>query len=556
MGSRSGDPTCVVCEARALSLTQLELRRTLASGRTSQQAALCPCERTRGRAMGAPTMRRPARWQPAWRGLATLITQSVLVLSAGCGGGAATAEVAPPPTNRPSEPPAVDGGAAAASDLPDSGTASPTSTPESALHVAFETTAPWLDVHVVGSAAILVEARKSPRQAIAPPYLLTDDGVRSAPELFAGLPIPSRDAPGRAKGMRIGEIHGSWPDLERLVGFEFSSLGPMIPYRWAQDRWQPRPRPRPAWYNDKRIDRFESHWRDDCWLYERYDPATGRGRFELSGCGAAPTPRRAIAPPGCRCIPTELPAPVDPDPPSQHHVCGPFRGAPLPTGELIGWGISCRTGKLAVERWPAGAAQSVVEELPNSGVFDYVQHEATSAQEIYLYGSIRSSRLLPLHVKPPPAPPRRAYVARFDGKKWTDLSPQSLESPTLLHRLANGETWLGAMGAPRRLTDAGWESYPRAPTSETFVGIAPGPAGEIWAGFRAPNIWRLDRTKRSWQELALPTFRADDREHRFARRRIYWRGAGKPLVHAAGPGRQAILTLEQPAAVVRSRPDG
>lgn len=246
-------------------------------------------------------------------------------------------------------------------------------------------------------------------------------------------------------------IAGRWPDnawaaVDRARDRNGDDVDSLV-YRWTNDRWVEEQKYR----KPSRCPTGLTPWTDDRMLLTRrimgrgFIP-TGPADIEvLGGKPGAPAPRRS--------------PPLDPCS-SGFNVDTAISA--LPSGEIFLLGRRCdprtlagpddlSTGLCAVERWPQGQRQPVVDVLPGPSVSEGDTEGwrliVRSAAEAYVFGDVK-----PLKGE------EQAVVWRFDGAAWnSEVLPPSLKVLVGVGVDREGTLWAAPAGAVwRRRAGQGW----------------------------------------------------------------------------------------------------
>ncbi len=149
---------------------------------------------------------------------------------------------------------------------------------------------------------------------------------------------------------------------------------------------------------------------------------------------------------GSDAIPEHGPAARDPDAWCRTPL-DPQDAVAYPGG-LAAVGAPCSAvSRLLVERWSADAAAGVLDVLLPLAKGDAVTAASiagASRDELYVGATVRSDR----HPRP--------YLARFDGKAWTEVGTPVPGGIVSIARGADGALWIVEEGVPSRL----WTSRP------------------------------------------------------------------------------------------------
>ncbi|MDI1435499.1 hypothetical protein [Polyangium sorediatum] len=216
----------------------------------------------------------------------------------------------------------------------------------------------------------------------------------------------------------------------------------------------------------------------------------------------------------------------------------------LPSGDLIGFGKVCRegdkpsffgqsgAGPLAVERWPKGARTSVIDVLPGSEAVTSLP----PGSRLYVLG--------PNDVIAVAQPADHgAYVAHWNGKAWSDVSPGKKENVNDAFRTKDGALWLVRERGLDRYTSGKWSSLTLPGDDRSLEWAKLGPNGTIWAG-RSEQLLTFE--KDSFHVIPLPEL---DPAEEGTPIDIVFRG-DETLVAARAGGQVTVLSTKKPTKVL------
>jgi len=308
----------------------------------------------------------------------------------------------------------------------------------SPFHVVLESRSSPPTVSTLEGAAIVVEFAERDG-GVSRAHVITEAGMTEQPFLLDGLREqaksfgfpPNAAVPGR--GGTLG-FSGRYP--EAIVrGFSTGADAPgaccSVTERWTKDQFVTvvEHASFPAWDScDVRFYPFHVRWPNGIELWERLD-CTDAGRHSTlfrdpDGKQRALRQRQHAKECG-----------------GQPRLAGAMSGVALPDGELLLAGLDCRTRRVTSEHFAGGATRSTLIELPGSPGEIYTGHVASSDPILWVQTGNGEVLLgFPAFVGQAPV---RPYLARFDGKSWTDLSPPAATGlPIDFGRLADHGLWL------------------------------------------------------------------------------------------------------------------
>lgn len=339
-----------------------------------------------------------------------------------------------------------------------------------------------LALYDVGSFALAVQGNFFPL-----PIRVDEEGARVDKSLFAGL------RGGEDGAFFLLSVRGDLPKSGSLtLNIPGDRGGTDVTYAWRGARWERVPeKPMPQEVNSAYYmgAMYATVPFGGGTLYEIMNPNAEDGSpiFVLDGAGGKPAPQLT---PGKDC---------------KTQVLGHASLVTLPSGELLGLGRACQPGMaysaymmgglggpLAVERWPKGARKAMVEVLPNSaGLKDLMPPYA-----LHVVGPAEVFALVNVAEKNP-------YLARWDGKTWTDVSPAEMREPVAaLWRTRDGATWLAGETKLGRLEGAKWTSFTPPGDTGRFEWVERAPDDTFWLRRKA-ELWHLDAAEK-WESVPLP----------------------------------------------------
>jgi hypothetical protein len=281
---------------------------------------------------------------------------------------------------------------------------------------------------------------------MAPGYTLTAEGLKDAPQLFAGLARDTSGLHATVTGERLAgavSLEGEWPGRAELglTTFLDSGCEGCLPtkYTWNGKQW----RLKPITAKPLRISNAEGPitYPNGVTLWEKYVEGssagkTGQSTFYLDRHGKKRALRQRMrATQGCG---------------GGTRLEGPFRGVPLSDGGLIGIGRDCQTGTISAEMWEGGATTSRIVELPGAPQGTLASHGYVTSGDT-LRWRVRSPQdiVVGFGLSTSEVPSNVAYVAAFNGKNWKLLSPNQ---PDLgfwdVLRQPDGGLWLQLDSGP------------------------------------------------------------------------------------------------------------
>lgn len=207
--------------------------------------------------------------------------------------------------------------------------------------------------------------------------------------------------------------------------------------------------------------------------------------------------------------------------PCVHQMNSHITLASTKAGDLFGLGQMCvdgesggiplwpTSGELAVERWPAGSRDSVVEKLPNGMIRAKSEHAndygmlLLSASSVYVYANVSPDGS---------EKDARPYVAHFDGKQWAEVplpEPGGFIS-SLFVRDADQKLWVNLNNRMYRRPlveiegkESGWERMsPDVPEPLGFFKF--GPDNTYWVRL-GNDLYRRPGGTGNWEAMPLPT---------------------------------------------------
>lgn len=364
---------------------------------------------------------------------------------------------------------------------------------------------------------------------LSTPIRIDENGARVDGSLYAGL-----KGVGEPNAFYVMWITGDWPKHGKLgLNLPGERGGEDVFYSWRGSAWARDPdKPMPpavssAYYMGGIYS--SAPWGDRT-LYEINDPSLDVAKpiFVLGPGGSSPpAPEIAKGTGSCK---TKLLGHAD------------LRA--LASGELIGFGKVCRegdepsfygqsgAGPLAVERWPKGSRTSVIEELPGSDIVTSLR----PGSRFYVLGP---NDVLAVAQ----AADAGTYVAHWNGKAWSDLSPGGIESVNNAFRTKDGALWLVREKVIDRYTSGKWTTFTPGGMGWSIEWTKLGPDDKIWAG-RSEELLTLE--KDGFRVIPLPEL---DPKEEGTPIDIVFRG-DETLVAARAGGQVTVLSTKKPAKVL------
>lgn len=386
--------------------------------------------------------------------------------------------------------------------------------------VALETDTSDLDLHAVGSVAIVVTGVYDTERA----HLLDASGLREDPRLRAGI----EGLPDHPLAFSLGPMRGSWPDLQVSVNLPGERGGDWVEYAWAGDRWRklpPAQQDQPNWSREYSGAYYQggllafgpdglyekAHWDDADEMMPLLGWVDGRKK---------------------------KPLPVLAKPDAAHaKVCKArmrrhFDIEATPDGGLVAVGITCGDREMAIERWAPGWRTSTVTVLPG-GTNPHGHEGYLSGLEpkVFVHGEdvlVVGSREEP---KEGSADPRlRPYVARIRRGAVEVLTPTAAGAPLLGAQVSTDGTvafferqWFHGRGP----SDAKW-SVSELPAP--IEGLSRAPDGAWWVILKDGRVARRGAGDASFEVRVFPT-RKDGRH--YSARTMQWLASGETLIEAS-----------------------
>jgi hypothetical protein len=197
-------------------------------------------------------------------------------------------------------------------------------------------------------------------------------------------------------------------------------------------------------------------------------------------------------------------------------VMGRFPGVPLSDGGLLYVGPDCETGIAKAEFWQTGAVRSRLMELPDHPLGPYLPHVLADEQVTYL---VRSPKDVVVGFKSTDTDhsPLGTYIAAFDGKGWTNLSPPVEGELLELHGAADGTLWLIVSSGTdnqvwRRLPKQDWQDV-TPPVLAEHTNSPPeltlDEAGAPWMEMSSARVM-LHWEGAAWRVYTLPSLSTPD----------------------------------------------
>lgn len=365
-----------------------------------------------------------------------------------------------------------------------------------------------------------------------------EDGARPDPRLYAGL-----DGVGSDNAMYIYGVHGDWPRSGSLsLNLPGERGGTDVDYAWNGAKWVKTPN-QPL--GDMSRDVVAAYYQGGLlgtarWggknLYYVITPGEGDVMYQkfVPALGSGSPPSIARSPvKGC---PTRLVG-----------YSGFFN---TPGGDLVGIGKLCTApadytyydekgpGALAIERWTRGSGASTVTELPGTAGRDPLISRSAGLLEIapgdaYAYATFIGAKTF------------TPYVAHWDGKAWTDVSPRSGQPITALWADRDHAVWIETKKELFRSRGGAFERM-MPDGVEGEIGLrATAPDGSLWVAF-GRTLARLPPGG-AWEKISLPRV---DGEAYFAAA-VAWMGQEAVVVAYSDSERQnALFSTRKPGKVL------
>jgi hypothetical protein len=300
------------------------------------------------------------------------------------------------------------------------------------------------------------------RNMPAAAFLVTEEGAKALPDLFAGLrsPVPAWGP----LDFSVNGAEGSLRDLR--LDIDAPSSGEVREVRGKPNHWKVTKPVQPVWIAPEVV-ATPVETKKGARIFERavdYQAPASKGfRFEFLGPSRGET----------------LPVPAPGKNGCKYRLLGhPFLAA-LPDGSLLGVGTECTSGEdyistgklqgvawpyqvllprigsghLAVERWKDG--KSTVTLLPGAekvAAYAGVEISVQAADDVDVVSQLEAE-----------GSEGRLYVAHFDGKGFTDITPPDPPEWATPYRSRKGTLFLFTGGGSFRRTQGGWERIRMAP---------------------------------------------------------------------------------------------
>ena len=153
----------------------------------------------------------------------------------------------------------------------------------------------------------------------------------------------------------------------------------------------------------------------------------------------------------------------------------------LPDQSLLNVGVHCRDEYLSVEHWAAGKTKATVTRLPGAGAYFKPPHPLDGANELAIRVRVLSADDMYVATDIVAGDGARRYVAHFDGRAWSDVSPAADANTDV----AKGETLRFDAAKDGRLVlsldDQLWIRESGAPSSNQWRADAPATGSIGWA---------------------------------------------------------------------------
>jgi hypothetical protein len=352
------------------------------------------------------------------------------------------------------------------------------------------------------------------------PMWIDARGARWEPHLFDGLETSFRErwraflkhVPGALDADAAADVEapffvrnmsGDWPRTATLsIEWVWNRTGVGADYTWNGASWLPVRQ----WASGgcECCGNYEAVWRGQKVSYETCSRA-----FEGKG------PQPIITPAGAEC--------------GDHRIPRFYALKALPNGDLLALGRLCaradKAGARAVERWRAGSARSVIEELPNGGAGDEYDTRGlyvAGANDVYVFGA--------------------AYAAHHDGKAWTDVTSSFSAEVVEMWTAKDGALWAQLKNGFARRSGAAWETASPPGSHGEVAWHAVAPDGGLWASL-ADGLWHR-ATSGAWEAAPLPRGVG-------GAERVSFTGTGAMVVLASDEnGRRTLLLDVKPETVI------
>lgn len=211
----------------------------------------------------------------------------------------------------------------------------------------------------------------------------------------------------------------------------------------------------------------------------------------------------------------------------------------LCTGEKdSGWQVQYGTGDLVIERWPKGSTTSVIEVFPGTGSKGNLGAGNVATIEVS-----DTDRYVRASFYPPDQAPN-PYLAHYDGKGWTEVTPPVRQSFHEVWVEKDGSLWAQMDSDLYRLKNGSWEKLTPGGAQGEFHWIRKAPDGTSWA-LVGDDLWHLG-AQETWEKSILP--KGSDGK-RLVADRLLWHD-GEMLIVARGATESALLGTVQPEKVL------
>jgi hypothetical protein len=444
------------------------------------------------------------------------------------------------PTVPPASPPAGTASATPSAAPPPDGSATPASAPPAA-----EAPSPFFPVAVRGAElryfALAHGGALFDGDRLSRPLLIDEKGARREPKLFEGL---EHKGEGPENAFVVYGLSGDWPRAGTLsINLPGDRGGTDLDFHWNGSTWlQAKSEPlgdmptevANVYFQGGVLGRARWEGRSIFYLLDTTpDGELTYQRFVLGkGGGKAPVIAR-----GSGACPTRL--------------VGYAAFQNLSTGDLLGIGKLCTAaadytyypqtgpGALAVEWWPKGQRKPGVNELPGSAGKGSVVHGNLGLIEVSPADLFVQATFLGEGDAVVP------YVAHWDGKAWSDVSPPA--------KSAISEMWLDRDKVPWILTTRelfrrrgdGWERLAPEGATGPLELRTTAPDGTLWAR-SGEDLWHLTAA-RTWEKVSLPRSPAGERA---VVQSLAWMGGDMLVIGKTSAGESLLASTRKPEKVL------
>ncbi|APR80052.1 Hypothetical protein A7982_05399 [Minicystis rosea] len=321
-------------------------------------------------------------------------------------------------------------------------------------------------------------------------------GARFEPRLYEGV-----EGVGEEHAFAVYSVSGDWPRSGLLsTNLPGERGGTDIDYTWNGSKWI-RAKDQPLadmpetvvhmYYAGVLLGRAKWGARSLYYILDSKNDGPAFPKLVLGGKGAGKPPTVTLGSGDC---PTKL--------------AGYAHFTNLAAGDLVGVGKLCTgagdythmaevgPGALAVEHWPRGATKSTVRELPGSAGKGTLMHgqahiHEISATDLYVRATFTGEGDVPT-----------PYVAHWDGKAWTDISPEGKTAVEGLWVDAGKVLWVRTTRALLRRKGSTWERVVPEGVDADIMLHETAPDGTQWVRF-GPDLHHLEASG-AWVKIALP----------------------------------------------------